>query len=267
MPTVTIHSEPGGEARADALAARLGLPLGSAGEIVLAARPERLELRVMRSDEAGMAGGSAVFADWLKVDTTSPAGRSRKGPLPRAAWPRRWPDPPHVLDATAGLGEDAWLLARLGCTVTAVERDPIVFALLEDAYARAADAEDADAREAASRIRLVPGDALHLLRSPEQHGLWDVIAIDPMFPGGRKTTERKAMRVLRLIAGNPSETDDAALLHTARQTRARRVIVKRPRLGSTLTEEPPSHRVQGKAIRFDVYDRRQWPDRQVQQAG
>lgn len=255
MPNVTVDSEPGAEARADALADELGLPRGAGGELELVATPERLELRVVRSEAAGLAGGSPVFADWRKVDTTSPAGRSRKAPLPRAAWPRRWREPPRVLDATAGLGEDAWLLARLGCSVTAVERDPIVFALLEDAHHRAAACEDPDLRKAAQRITLRHDDAAHVLRN-EPTGGWDVIAIDPMFPAGRKTTERKALRVLRLVIGEHREADDAALFHAARQTRARRVIVKRPRLGPTLTDEPPTHRVQGKAIRFDVYEQR-----------
>jgi 16S rRNA (guanine1516-N2)-methyltransferase len=262
MPNVTVHSEPGAEARADALARRLELPRGAGGDIELVATPDRLELRVVRSEEADLVGGSPVIADWLKVDTTSPAGRSRKGPLPKAAWPRRWPDPPHVLDATAGLGEDAWLLARLGCTVTAVERSPIVFALLEDAHARAADAEDADAREAAARIRLVHADALDVLRDPEEQTLWDVVAIDPMFPAGRKTTERKAMRVLRRLTDPPDVGEEARLLEAARRAAARRVIVKRPRLGPTLTEESPSQRVPGKAIRFDIYEQRPGQDKQ-----
>ena len=254
MPTVTIHSEAGGEARAAALAARLGLSRGSGGEIELVATPERLELRVKRSEDADLVGGSPVFADWLKIDTTSPAGRSRKAPLPRAAWPRRWPEPPRVLDATAGLGEDAWLLARLGCSVTAVERDPIVFALLEDAHARASRSEHVDLREAAGRITLIHADALDVLHETVSRHASDVIAIDPMFPAGRKTTERKALRVLRRITAEPSKTDEVGLLHAARRVATRRVIVKRPRLGPAITEEPPTHRVGGKAIRFDVYE-------------
>ena len=39
----------------------------------------------------------------------------------------------NVLDATAGLGKDAFVLASLGCHVTLLEREPIIHVLLEDA--------------------------------------------------------------------------------------------------------------------------------------
>ena len=44
---------------------------------------------------------------------------------------------PHVLDATAGLGRDAFVLAALGCKVTMHERHPVVAALLYDGLQRA----------------------------------------------------------------------------------------------------------------------------------
>jgi 16S rRNA (guanine1516-N2)-methyltransferase len=42
-----------------------------------------------------------------------------------------------VIDGTAGLGKDAFVLAGLGCKVTLVERHPVVVALLADGLARA----------------------------------------------------------------------------------------------------------------------------------
>ena len=45
---------------------------------------------------------------------------------------------PTVVDATAGLGRDAFVLASLGCKVTLIERSPVVAALLQDGLARAA---------------------------------------------------------------------------------------------------------------------------------
>ena len=44
---------------------------------------------------------------------------------------------PVVLDATAGLGRDAFVLATLGCEMTLIERQPLIAALLEDGLARA----------------------------------------------------------------------------------------------------------------------------------
>ncbi|TBL57379.1 16S rRNA (guanine(1516)-N(2))-methyltransferase, partial [Klebsiella oxytoca] len=44
---------------------------------------------------------------------------------------------PDVVDATAGLGRDAFVLASIGCNVRMVERHPVVAALLEDGLKRA----------------------------------------------------------------------------------------------------------------------------------
>ena len=44
---------------------------------------------------------------------------------------------PAIFDATAGLGGDLSVLANIGCAVLAVERQPVVAALLRDALRRA----------------------------------------------------------------------------------------------------------------------------------
>src|SRR5690606_2213602 len=59
---------------------------------------------------------------------------------------------PHVLDATAGLGRDAFVLASLGCEMDLIERQPIIAALLEDGLRRAQD--DAEVAPIAARLRL-----------------------------------------------------------------------------------------------------------------
>ncbi len=41
------------------------------------------------------------------------------------------------VDATAGLGRDAFVLASVGCRVRMLERNPVVAALLDDGPARA----------------------------------------------------------------------------------------------------------------------------------
>jgi len=250
-PRIAVHAEPGREAAAQALADRLGLPWGGDAEVLLACG-ERLDLRVVGGDDRGLVGGHSVAVELTKLDTTSPAGRSRKGPLPRAAWPRRWPKPPTVLDATAGLGADAWMLARLGCRVTAVEREPVVHALLEDGLRRVAASGEPPLVAAAGRVTLVRADAAAYLRRGGLGAPPTVVMIDPMFPSGRRGVERKAMRVLRSIL--TLEANDADLLAAGLEAAARRVIVKRPRLAPPLEGVPPSRRVAGKAIRFDVYE-------------
>jgi len=247
-------------ARAEALADRLGLPLASRRDrgryaLHLTVTPARLELRVAGTGgpgvDADLAGGRGVWADLAKLDTASPAGRSLKQPIFKAIGLRSWAGPrPSVLDATAGLGEDAWLLASAGCAVRAVERHPVVAALLADAVGRAA----AEAGEVAARLRVERADAVGVLgelsRGPAEVRP-DVVLIDPMFPGGRKAMQRKPMRVLRLLVGG--DADAEALLAAALGAAPGRVAVKRPLRAPRLDGPEPTVVHAGKAVRYDVY--------------
>ena len=60
------------------------------------------------------------------------SGASRRDPLARAAGFARG-SVPTIVDATAGLGRDAFLLATLGAQVTLLERSAEVHDLLRDA--------------------------------------------------------------------------------------------------------------------------------------
>ncbi|BAM05121.1 class I SAM-dependent methyltransferase [Phycisphaera mikurensis] len=247
---------------AEALAARLGLPIAKKFRdphpLHLAYGPDgRLGLRVVAAGHP-LAGGHPVAADLLAVDTSSPAGRKLATPFFKAMGVRRGePARPRVLDATAGLGEDAWLLASAGCRVTALERNPVVLALLQDALARAADREP----ETAERLTVRGAealDALLALAAGPEADRPDVVALDPMFPLGRRATERKPMRVLRMLeeaaadrAG--SADDEPALLAAARAAARRRVAVKRPGKAPPLAGQEPDVVFPGRAVRHDVY--------------
>ncbi|MEO0514577.1 MAG: class I SAM-dependent methyltransferase [Planctomycetota bacterium] len=211
----------------------------------------RLELRVV---EAGhpLSGGHGVSADLTQLDTTSPAGRSLKTPLLKAIGihKRHGRERPRVLDTTAGLGEDAWLLAAAGCRVTAVERHPVIHALLEDALRRAGKT----APDVAGRITLMPcTDAATVLRESTETQGFEVVLIDPMFPGAerRKTTERKPMRVLRWLVGDDADADH--LLDLALKTATKRVVVKRPKAAPHLAGVEPVAVHAGRGLRFEVY--------------
>lgn len=247
--------------RAESLSMRLGLPMRKLGDdgcdLRLVVTPKRLELRVERGE---LAGGKAVYADLSKLDTTSPAGRSLNNPLFKAVGLRKGrPDRPRVMDCTAGLGEDAWLLAANGCAVGAYEREPVIAALLGDALERAAKVNP----EIVERVTLHQGDSTAWTVSishpskpkvTTQPALPDAIVLDPMFPLGRKAAERKSMRVLRMLAGDDSDAD--ALLASALATGVHRVAVKRPLYAPTLAVgRPPDVVHKGKAVRFDVYIR------------
>lgn len=223
-------------------------PIGTSGR-TSGGGGDRLELRVMTPGHP-LAGGHGVCADLTKIDTTSPAGRSLKSPLFKAVGVKSGAARPRVLDATAGLGEDTWLLAAAGCTVTAVERQPIIHTLLQDALRRAR----VTAPDVTDRITLRPrGDAADTLIRADPADEFDVVLIDPMFPGAqkRKTAERKPLRVLRWLAGDDADADK--LWDLARCAASRRVVVKRPRHAPPLAGQKPAAAHAGKGFRFDVY--------------
>jgi 16S rRNA (guanine1516-N2)-methyltransferase len=151
-----------------------------------------------------------------------------------------------VVDATAGLGGDAFLLAVSGLEVLAFERHPEVFAALAEGLARA-EADPKLSRWLGGRLRLVHGDARLILPS-----LGDVAAVhvDPMFPPKRKkAAPKKGIQLLRQLVGD--DHDAGELLSVAREVAAR-VAVKRPRHAPPLAEGPDAV-IRSKLGRYDVY--------------
>lgn len=261
---VTIHPDPPDDAalveRAGELAARLGLPLGDAGELVLVCQQRGLALRVRHSDDPILAQCKPLVNDWRAIDVASPMGRSLKQPLLKAVGVHKGDVyRPRIVDATAGLGEDAWLLACFGCRVTAIERHPVIFALLEDGLARMMPTH----QQPASRLSIMHANAQAVLHqwaaaasadvdAGDDEDRPQVVYLDPMFPPGRKTAERKPLRILRQLAGD--DTDSETLLALACRVAGRRVVVKRPRHAAPLAgNRAPSLTFAGKSVRYDVY--------------
>ncbi|MGQ7843908.1 class I SAM-dependent methyltransferase [Granulosicoccus sp. 3-233] len=200
----------------------------------------------------------------LSIDFSSGKARHRaneagKGiqPLARAlglsAYRKRQGGFPGVIDATGGLGQDAWALATLGVGITVIERHPIVHALLHNALSRAA-AEPAT-RATAARVRLLHGQAEQLLPTLQS----EVIYLDPMYPERRrkKAGSRKGMQFLHALLGPPADDGNETLLSTALHSGALRVAVKRPRGAPLLngSELWTGQRtcVESPNTRYDVY--------------
>ena len=135
---VIVCAAGGPETEADALARRLGVPLVGelpceAGWLALVLTHERLQVQLTGPDAPGPV--CAEFVTGATARRGREAARADEGLL-RAAGARHG-QTPDVIDTTAGLGRDAWLLAALGCRVTLVERHPAVAALLADGLKRA----------------------------------------------------------------------------------------------------------------------------------
>lgn len=175
------------------------------------------------------------------------AGGGRRQALPRAAGFTKGRTPV-VVDATAGLGRDAFLLASLGAKVTLVERSPEIHALLQGGMARAEEAGGAVA-ETIARMTLVLGDAKLLL--PELKA--EVVLVDPMHPPrGNSALVKKEMRLLRAVVG--SDPDAFDLMQAALAGASKRVVLKWPLHAAGMAGlAPPSHQIRGKTTRYDVF--------------
>ncbi|PIE43390.1 MAG: hypothetical protein CSA50_05825 [Gammaproteobacteria bacterium] len=157
----------------------------------------------------------------------------------------------HVLDATAGLGRDAFVLASLGCTVTLLERSVIVHELLRSGLDRARLAGESDLLSVLDRMNLVHTDAKRWL-AQQPADCVDVVYLDPMFPQREKTAlVKKEMRYFHEIVG--SDDDAGELLHQAREKAAYRVVVKRAAKSPYLADIKPTYEIDGKSSRYDIY--------------
>ena len=161
----------------------------------------------------------------------------------------------HVLDATAGLGQDAFVLAGLGCRMTLFERSPVVHALLADGLARGRMIELV--APVMARMTLVPGSSIEWLEQAGENAA-DVIYLDPMFPHRDKAAlVKKEMQVFRPVVGD--DTDAPQLLRAALGAATYRVVVKRPRKSPSVEGPEPATRIEGKSSRYDIYAKQALP--------
>ena len=153
---------------------------------------------------------------------------------------------PRAVDATAGMGEDSFLLAAAGYDVTLYEQDPVIAALLRDALRRAK--KHPVLGPIVSRMHFVEGDSITLMRelSPEP----DVIYLDPMFPERQKSgLINKKLQLIQKLE-HPC-TEEEPLLEAALSLRPKKIIIKRPLKGAFLAGRTPDYSIKGKAIRYD----------------
>lgn len=177
--------------------------------------------------------------------------RQRKQELLVRAMGLKGDSPPAVIDGTGGLGRDSFILAAAGCRVQVFEREPIVAALLRDGLKRAL--LHPETAKIASRIRLTTGDTVNGLREIQQSGQGvNVVYLDPMFPERRKSARvKKELQMLQMLMTDAPYGEK--LMGAALKTAEKRVVVKRPRRAAFFANQPPSHSLTGKTIRFDVY--------------
>ena len=233
---------------AAALAAELGLPRDGDADFALQLGPAGLQLQELGPGAAGP----------VRVDFVEGALAHRRlqgggaGQMIAKAVGIQPGVRPFILDATAGLGRDAFVLAQLGCAVTLIERQPLVAALLEDGLERAA--RDPEVAPIVAQMQLLTGNAVELMQGwagePPQ-----VIYLDPMFPHRDKSAlVKKEMRLFRPLVGD--DLDAPALLAAALALASHRVVVKRPRKAPCIDGPRPSYQLEGKSSRYDIYPKK-----------
>lgn len=153
---------------------------------------------------------------------------------------------PTAVDATAGMGEDSFLLAACGYEVTLFEQNPVIAALLKDALRRAK--KKPALKEIAERMHLVEGNSIEGM--PRLPFTPDLIYLDPMFPARQKSgLINKKLQLIQKLEQPCFE--EAALLEAALRTGTGKIVIKRPLKGAVLAGREPSYSVKGKAIRYD----------------
>ena len=155
---------------------------------------------------------------------------------------------PMIVDATAGLGRDSFLLASLGAQVILIERSEKMHALLVEGMNRAEN-EGGEFREIIGRMSLMKGDAKDLI--PELSG--EAILIDPMHPPRQKSAlVKRELRQVREIVGTDDDAPD--LVRIALAHAQNRVVLKWPAKADPIDGlKACTHQILGKTTRYDVF--------------
>lgn len=236
------------QTQAKLLSQQLNIPFISEPEpdydFLLILTPHHLEIKQNASNAPG-----AVYVDFLSdAAQYRHAQSSRNNELLAKAVGIKSNYLPSIIDATAGLGGDAFILAGLGCKIVMLERSAIIAALLQDGITRLFKNE----RFQHLDFSLIHSEAAAYLSQLEASHYPDVIYLDPMYPQTNKTAlAKKEMRMLRAIAGD--DTDADRLLQTALKFARKRVVVKRHRHAPELADKKPHFVITGRSQRFDIY--------------
>ena len=154
----------------------------------------------------------------------------------------------NIIDATAGLGYDSFILASIGAKVTLIERSQKMYELLQNGIDEGISF-GGEIEKIINRMELVFGDSKDILPklTPE------VIMIDTMYKDRKKTAlVKNNMRLVRDIVGPDSDYID--LLKVALNCATNRVVLKQPKYAEPIKEiRKCSHQILGKTIRYDVF--------------
>lgn len=159
-----------------------------------------------------------------------------------------------LLDLTAGWGGDALMFAEMGFRVVSLEKNPIIFLLLEDGLQRfySSSLNDPIIRDKRIQFQFVEAE-LFLRQSKKQS--FDIVYFDPMFSEKSKgALSSGRIQLLQSLTGFSDPLPPQELFQEACRVCKNRFIVKRPGRSRPLFE-PVDHRYPGKSIFYDMYKR------------
>lgn len=222
---------------------------GSGGDPAVQAQTEdRLILRVEEKGLTLTDGRTEIRGDFSSMRPRLQHHNLTHELLVKAARLKDRDGVPTVIDATAGLGQDALLLAAAGFRVELYEQDPVIAALLSDALERASS--DPDLTETVGRMQLRKADSIRALREREEAP--DVIYLDPMFPERQKSAlVKKKFQLLHQLE-SPCRNEEE-LFQAAVDAHPFKIVVKRPLKGPNLAGRKPGYSLAGKAVRYDCF--------------
>jgi len=226
--------------KAQALATQLQLPFSDTGEFILLVTGKGIG--ISKNAEPGI-----LIVDFAssKLQYRLKHSSMKKELLIRALGLKKETQP-KLIDGTAGLANDGFLLASFGFEITLIEKSPIIYTLILDAINRGLSSDKL--QPTLAKMHLINQDAIDYFATQTA----DIIYLDPMFPEKRKSAlSKKEMQLLQAIL-EPDKHEDKLLL-SALACASQRVVVKRPRLANFLANKEPNFSLTGSSSRFDVY--------------
>lgn len=241
------HDDPSLLVKAAQLARRLNWPLTTqapTAAIVLVVEPKHLALAVPEYPQF-----KPLYCDFAAGKQGYRLNHVHHEHLVKACRVKGLDRPLQIIDATAGLGRDALLLAAAGADIRLCEQQPALACLLEDLLTRIKDAA------MPWSLRLYSMNASDYLCNLSEADRPDVIYLDPMFDHDASKTAlvKKELQIIQRLVEPPSLAEQGALLAIARQQARYKVVVKRPRLGMALSGVKADYTLLGSHSRFDVY--------------
>lgn len=203
----------------------------------------------LRLNDSGLAltdGKIEIKGDFSRMIPRAKQSNLNRELIVKAAKIKKQSDNLSVIDATAGLGEDSFLLAAAGFDVTMYEYNPVIAALLRDAMQRAEKIPELNT--IVSKMTLIEQDSISAFEDLSYRP--NVILLDPMFPERQKSSlVKKKFQLFQQLECPCS--DEKELLQAALAVKPDKIIIKRPSKGASLAGKKPSYSVCGKTIRYD----------------